>query len=95
MAFSENHDKFCFNVIYDMLKQKGPERTVSIDDTEYKIEAKIGVENNRKYILGTTKNNAQICIYDDLENDEEYHGIWIGGIAEGNIQFMIGIMKNK
>lgn len=95
MAFAGNHNAFCFNVIYEMLEQKGPGRSVSIDGTEYTVEAKVGVENNRRYIVGTTKNNAQVRIYDDWDNDEEYHGTWIGGLCRGKYTIYDWYNDNK
>jgi hypothetical protein len=72
MEISENHDKF--NLIYDLLKQRGPGRTKSRDGIVYTIEEKIGENGERagqKFILGTTTNKGTVRIYEDWDNDVE------------------------
>jgi hypothetical protein len=83
MKDAKNHNQFCFNIIYDLLKEKGPGRAESIDGTLYTIEAKIGGNNEKKFILGTTSNGGTVRLYDDWDNDEEYHQTRIGGICRG------------
>jgi hypothetical protein len=83
MAYSVNHNRFCFNIIYELLKQKGPGRAESIDGTLYTLEAKTGERNGEQFILGITTNGGQVRIYDDWNNDDECRKTWIGGICKG------------
>jgi hypothetical protein len=97
MEISENPGKF--NLIYDLLKQKGPGRTESRDGVVYTIEAKIGENGERagqKFILGTTTNEGTVRIYEDWDNDvENTQRTWIGGICRGKYTIYDWYNDNK
>jgi len=95
MADTVNHNKFCFNIIYDLLQQKGPGRAESIKGMSYTLEAKIGERNGEKFILGTTENGEEIRLYDDWDNDEECHQTWIGGVCRGKYTIYDWYNDNK
>jgi len=95
MKDTKNRNQFCFNLIYDLLKEKGSGRAESKKGIIYKIKAKVGKSNGKKYILGTTSNGGKIRLYDDWDNDEEYNKTRIGGICRGKYTIYDWYIENK
>jgi hypothetical protein len=84
-----------FDEIYRLLERKGPGRAESSKGYRYKLEAKTGEKNKRRFILGTTQNGGKVRIHDDWNNDCENHGTRIGGICRGPYSIYDWYNENK